>query len=863
MFGTLVVSLPSAHQGGTLVLKHCGETKVFETSQYPQSFACWYSDVSHEVLPVTSGYRWVITYNLALDPARPRPSAGLLQEAETLPLRQILTRWLAKDPALRKNKWFYHVLDYDYTEANSSLRALKAQDLLRVQALKAACRDLPVDIFLGLLEKKEMGSVEYEYDPCERRGRSGYYDRYGDWYGDEDEDDEDEGGFHALEEVFESDYKVKTLVDLDGQMVTRDLHFDEEDVLLDDCFDGVDAEEEYEGYMGNPVCSILFFVRVLAVNHGRNPERADHLRFTGPNGDALVSRNSMMLLSPHYYVQIPTHLPTQAVTIVPRDTAASFFDCDIPAERYCGLSHDFHSHIGYYARTCLQPGAQESSVTTFVKLWGELWNDQEESKAALSGDTIRDVLKVALLHEKLDLFQDAAARHRGFLPLDFFTWVRDWLSEGDPDELFMTISRGLVQAIMSYRPFAHRFQAISTLAPLPNQTSSSGATPTPDCVLKGLRGVLLACIQACEKKVVGGVDGQAMIDASLYWGNPSNFLSQTVVPIVSKRRSAVAFLIGFLTRLHERSTEGVFPLEQARSVFLTLAGSTVVQADFTQVRSELSVQLENKRARFDYQHHNTADVRTTVNSQNLAKFWPTMIAMDTESDNLTTSLVSKLARDAPRFKGVEIETLWLPFLRSLTPILTSNNIPLDTPCYQQLFSAILKAYLDNVIGKEPHGNLSMSRRGVNCTCDDCERLNAFLTDATRETGHFAVNKKRRLHLHQRLDGAGVDCTHETNRFTNPNTLVVTKTNRHQAKRLQEWTSRRTAATKQLVRFDQEHLKVLLGDEYTAIVSMERLLVTQPRQPLAGVGQTNSSQQPAVGDKRKLPADVDIIDLTGD
>ncbi|KAK0716561.1 hypothetical protein B0T21DRAFT_425871 [Apiosordaria backusii] len=57
MFGTLVIALPSPHQGGDVVVKHCGQTMTFKTSEHPQSFVCWYSDVSHEVLPVTSGYR--------------------------------------------------------------------------------------------------------------------------------------------------------------------------------------------------------------------------------------------------------------------------------------------------------------------------------------------------------------------------------------------------------------------------------------------------------------------------------------------------------------------------------------------------------------------------------------------------------------------------------------------------------------------------------------------------------------------------------------------------------------------------------------------------------------------------------------
>ncbi|KAJ4198619.1 hypothetical protein NW767_008994 [Fusarium falciforme] len=82
MFGTLVISLPSTHQGGDVVLRHCGKQHVFRSSAHVQSCAFWYSDVSHEVLPVTFVYRWVLTYNLALglalDPAQPRPSASLL-----------------------------------------------------------------------------------------------------------------------------------------------------------------------------------------------------------------------------------------------------------------------------------------------------------------------------------------------------------------------------------------------------------------------------------------------------------------------------------------------------------------------------------------------------------------------------------------------------------------------------------------------------------------------------------------------------------------------------------------------------------------------------------------------------------------
>lgn len=76
MFGTLVVCLPSSHQGGELVLRHDGKTVMFDTSvtsEFEVSFAAWYSDVLHEVKPVTSGHRLVLTYNLIQKGGGTRP----------------------------------------------------------------------------------------------------------------------------------------------------------------------------------------------------------------------------------------------------------------------------------------------------------------------------------------------------------------------------------------------------------------------------------------------------------------------------------------------------------------------------------------------------------------------------------------------------------------------------------------------------------------------------------------------------------------------------------------------------------------------------------------------------------------------
>ncbi|EJD46049.1 hypothetical protein AURDEDRAFT_184405 [Auricularia subglabra TFB-10046 SS5] len=70
MFGSLVINFPTQHEGGALVLRHDGHGVVHDASQATYtsdtqvSWVAFYSDVEHEVLPVKSGHRVTLTYNL-------------------------------------------------------------------------------------------------------------------------------------------------------------------------------------------------------------------------------------------------------------------------------------------------------------------------------------------------------------------------------------------------------------------------------------------------------------------------------------------------------------------------------------------------------------------------------------------------------------------------------------------------------------------------------------------------------------------------------------------------------------------------------------------------------------------------------
>jgi hypothetical protein len=81
MVGTLVVCLPSTHTGGELRLKHEEKEVLVNLSDASDTAAvlrwcAFFSDVEHEVLPVYSGFRVTLTYDLVADLIPPTISDG-------------------------------------------------------------------------------------------------------------------------------------------------------------------------------------------------------------------------------------------------------------------------------------------------------------------------------------------------------------------------------------------------------------------------------------------------------------------------------------------------------------------------------------------------------------------------------------------------------------------------------------------------------------------------------------------------------------------------------------------------------------------------------------------------------------------
>ncbi|KAL8831437.1 MAG: hypothetical protein Q9170_005286 [Blastenia crenularia] len=144
MFATLVICLPSKHEGGEIVFNHHGDERIVRTSEeseFGQTHIAWYADVLHEIKPVNAGYRLVLTYNLI----RTQTQSGVPTSAQTIVrerqmLKHILQEWKRYYEARQEmeNKLVYF-LDHDYSEANLCYDNLKGRDRLVGRYVKEAC----------------------------------------------------------------------------------------------------------------------------------------------------------------------------------------------------------------------------------------------------------------------------------------------------------------------------------------------------------------------------------------------------------------------------------------------------------------------------------------------------------------------------------------------------------------------------------------------------------------------------------------------------------------------------------------------------------------------------------------------------
>ncbi|KNE71836.1 hypothetical protein AMAG_16268 [Allomyces macrogynus ATCC 38327] len=188
MFATVVLQLPSVHEGGELVVYRDTSSDAAESithdfgraegmAPFAVHYAVHYADAEHELKPVTSGYRLALVYSLCW------PEHQVKQR-----LSAASTAMVAKKLAAVKQPFTYH-FDQWYTPrsvAHIGADMLKATDKARFHLLQAANATLPaanrfVFYLATCTRKAEYGyigghNVEWELE-------DGPFYRIVDWHG--------------------------------------------------------------------------------------------------------------------------------------------------------------------------------------------------------------------------------------------------------------------------------------------------------------------------------------------------------------------------------------------------------------------------------------------------------------------------------------------------------------------------------------------------------------------------------------------------------------------------------------------------------------------------------------------------------
>ena len=215
MFATLVINLPSEHEGGDLIVSHGGQSQRYsfaDSDSFHPRFVAFYADCYHEVKPITSGYRICLIYNLAIADRNKQPD--LAQQSQIIEdINNAIQKWTQED---RENPILTYLLEHSYSEANISMANLKQGDFAKASILlnAAAKNDCRAYLCLATYYRTSYGETTY-------------YDRYS-YSSDLDEDDFEEYDVDT-EEVY-----AHAFVTAEGtKFDVKKLRLDEAELLAD------------------------------------------------------------------------------------------------------------------------------------------------------------------------------------------------------------------------------------------------------------------------------------------------------------------------------------------------------------------------------------------------------------------------------------------------------------------------------------------------------------------------------------------------------------------------------------------------------------------------------------------------------
>ena len=247
MVATLIVALPSAHEGGELVVRYEGREHEIAfpgaASGLELSWAAFYADCPHEVRPLRGGYRLCLVYNVTLAGRRRKKGLGAPSYgAATARVAELLGAWReASEPEKR-----VVTPEHQYTRDGLAPDKLKGVDRARAGVLFEAAEQAGCIAHLALITLWQLGDVDHDYSDYSYRRRRRYGSRYHDH-------DDDPGREYEMGDIIDTSLTASHWSDRHGNARQfGEMQVGEDEVVTGDALDeGDPSEEEFEDYTGN------------------------------------------------------------------------------------------------------------------------------------------------------------------------------------------------------------------------------------------------------------------------------------------------------------------------------------------------------------------------------------------------------------------------------------------------------------------------------------------------------------------------------------------------------------------------------------------------------------------------------------
>ncbi|THY80031.1 hypothetical protein D6C93_10081 [Aureobasidium pullulans] len=857
MFGTPVISLPSAHFGGSVVLSHNGKQHEFKTS-YHECLA-WYSNVTHEVKEVTSGCRWVLTYNLVrehmgqpesevagrklhailADWKQQRAEAAtatvtpVSQTTKTIEISSATSTSTDDLPLSNSDvKQAIYMLEHRYTNANLSIKSLKHVDRLRAKEIQSICDDYGYTLYLASLEREVMGQADE--DDYGGRGFNEYDEDV-----DEDEDEEDSdgnssqypgGSYHRIWDICSDSINLTHVVDAEGQEVFHiDIPIDEKDIVQTHPFKRKPNKSEYEGYTGNEGASATHWYKDTVIVLVPNDKIADVLMHRRQYTSEVVPAERIAVMLAYLQKRVQ-NTPEQKSEELKRSVYRA---CELVAAR--------NNNPGHYAYGDEKPTYTDEMVLEAFKTCMALG------------------LRVPL--------PALATAFKKELPEFALQSLRRITSEVGFEEI-KPIYDNLVR---KQQGVSARFKTLSFLAgadPLTLDTQSDIVPEIRTWAQESLEDVFsdfgsLSDDDARELARFVAADSSGLL------------LKDRIIPrlheiLDTPTPEKTAFITSFLSRIHEhfRSTGSV--RTDIPDMYEVLLRAAI---------PGFALRKPEEHPRY-YRYSPEEEIREpTLNGHDLALIFQHCRELGLEE--CINQMIGRILEEIDTMDMKDFPTPILPLLEDLLSDIKKGEVNAER--FKRLFQTGLAKYIVTYVSDEPK-QLNWSREPTKCngdyrgyfpghgvtkpkagTCQDCQQMNVFLQSPTETVWRFPAAEARRKHLINKLSDKQ-ECFTTIEKPRTPFSLVVTKHKNSMDEKHRKWKARVSEVKGHLQSLEGRHriLDNALQERYADIMAVRvKNLRGETGQAVEGSNDrsehTQAGPPQVAGQKRKAA----VVDLTGD